>query len=136
MNTVTRHFDFCAAHRLQHHDGKCRRLHGHNYVATIVVEGEIDPQTGMVVDFGTLKERVGEWIDKYWDHRTLLQRGDPYIEALQPVVNWEDGELYLFDRPPTAEVLAMYLQQLVQSIGLSCVFVRVQETPKCSAESH
>ena len=51
---VRRRFDFEAAHRLPRHPGKCRELHGHSYRLVVAVERPVDPDSGMVIDFGDL----------------------------------------------------------------------------------
>ncbi len=65
-------FRFEAAHSLsgvpQGH--KCRRLHGHSYRIDVHVAGKVDPQTGMVMDFGDIKRVVGAVLDEL-DHRNL-----------------------------------------------------------------
>ncbi|HET6921799.1 MAG TPA: 6-carboxytetrahydropterin synthase QueD [Anaeromyxobacteraceae bacterium] len=64
-------FYFAAAHRLPRSDGPCRRLHGHNYQFFVALEGEVDPQTGMIFDFGDLKKVVQEHVLSRVDHRDL-----------------------------------------------------------------
>ena len=43
------------AHMLTKHD-KCARIHGHNYLFEIEVEGELDDKY-MIVDFGEFKTK-------------------------------------------------------------------------------
>ena len=64
-------FYFAAAHRLPRYDGPCFRQHGHNYRFFIALEGEVDPKTGMIIDFGVLKQVVQEQILARADHRDL-----------------------------------------------------------------
>jgi 6-pyruvoyltetrahydropterin/6-carboxytetrahydropterin synthase len=64
-------FYFAAAHRLPRYDGPCFRLHGHNYRFFIGLEGEVDPATGMVADFGVVKQVVQEHVLSRTDHRDL-----------------------------------------------------------------
>jgi 6-pyruvoyltetrahydropterin/6-carboxytetrahydropterin synthase len=64
-------FYFAAAHRLPRYEGPCSRLHGHNYRMIVCVEGEVDPKSGMVADFGRIKEVVQERVLARSDHRTL-----------------------------------------------------------------
>ena len=42
---------FAAAHRLLHYNGKCERLHGHNYKVRIWAKGSSLGEGGMLVDF-------------------------------------------------------------------------------------
>ncbi len=62
---------FAAAHRLPRYEGPCFRMHGHNYRLFVAVEGEVDPATGMVADFGVVQALVREHVLARVDHRTL-----------------------------------------------------------------
>ena len=54
--TISYSAEFPAAHQLKDYDGKCKRLHGHNYrVELSVCRKTLNPQ-GMVIDFIVLKE--------------------------------------------------------------------------------
>lgn len=63
-------FTFEAAHRLPGvaADHKCARLHGHSYRLIVHVSGDVDRNTGMVIDFGDVKAVVKPLIDEYLDH--------------------------------------------------------------------
>lgn len=87
---IARLFKFEAAHRLPHHDGKCRRLHGHSYRLRLVFTGSVqpphpdNPQSGFVADFGRLDRIVrDELIGPFLDHHDLDERvpGLPYSSA-------------------------------------------------------
>jgi 6-pyruvoyltetrahydropterin/6-carboxytetrahydropterin synthase len=69
---------FSAAHFLSIAGHKCEALHGHNYVVTVVVEGEVDPRTGFVIDFAVLKRILRPAIDRL-DHRVLIAAGNEAI---------------------------------------------------------
>ncbi|HSN92648.1 MAG TPA: 6-carboxytetrahydropterin synthase QueD [Anaeromyxobacteraceae bacterium] len=64
-------FTFAAAHRLPRYEGPCSRVHGHNYRFLVAVEGEVDPRTGMIADFGAIKDVVREQVLARVDHRNL-----------------------------------------------------------------
>jgi 6-pyruvoyltetrahydropterin/6-carboxytetrahydropterin synthase len=53
---LARKFRFEAAHHLPHvpADHKCRRVHGHSFRVTVRVTGEVDPNTGWLVDYADL----------------------------------------------------------------------------------
>jgi 6-pyruvoyltetrahydropterin/6-carboxytetrahydropterin synthase len=82
-SAVTRRVHFNAAHRLHNPDrpddwnratfGACNNpsFHGHNYELDVTVEGEIDPETGYVMDLGRLNELVEERLLGRLDHRNL-----------------------------------------------------------------
>src|SRR5438132_4740358 len=61
---------FCAGHFISYEGDKCERLHGHNYRATVEVEGELDPNH-YVFDFIALKDHVKAIVDQL-DHRMML----------------------------------------------------------------
>jgi len=81
--TVSRNAHFNAAHRLHRPDwsdeqndaifGKCNNanFHGHNYELIVSVTGEIDPQTGYVVDMKILKDIIYEEVEVPFDHKNL-----------------------------------------------------------------
>ncbi|MDC6406654.1 MULTISPECIES: 6-pyruvoyl trahydropterin synthase family protein [Maribacter] len=80
---VSRKAHFNAAHRLYRPDwedsknwevfGKCNNpsFHGHNYELIVSVTGEIDPQTGFVMDMKELKDLIKEKIEDAFDHKNL-----------------------------------------------------------------
>ena len=56
---IRRRIEIDAGHRVPHHASKCCNLHGHRYVIEALCNGplaEAGEQTGMVLDFGFLKE--------------------------------------------------------------------------------
>lgn len=63
-------FRFEASHILPKHPGKCSRLHGHSWVLHVEVEGQIDDETGFVMDYAEISEGVRPLIDNL-DHRHL-----------------------------------------------------------------
>lgn len=81
--TVCRKEHFNAAHRLSNpawsqekNDeifGKCNypNFHGHNYDLVVKVTGEIDPETGYVMDMKILKQLIRDEVSGPFDHRNL-----------------------------------------------------------------
>lgn len=81
--TVQRKAHFNAAHRLFRKDwsdeknakvfGKCSNpnFHGHNYELIVAVTGEINPETGFVMDLKDLKDLIYEKIEQAFDHKNL-----------------------------------------------------------------
>jgi 6-pyruvoyltetrahydropterin/6-carboxytetrahydropterin synthase len=81
--TVTRRLHFNAAHRVHNPAlsedenerlfGRCNNpnWHGHNYVLDVSVEGDVDADTGYVVDLAKLKEIVEREVVNIVDHRNL-----------------------------------------------------------------
>ncbi len=94
-------FYFAAAHRLPRYEGPCFRMHGHNYKLFVALEGEVDPRTGMIADFGDVKHVVQEHVLARVDHRTLNDLlENPTAENIARWI-WEALEAHL---PGLAEV--------------------------------
>jgi 6-pyruvoyltetrahydropterin/6-carboxytetrahydropterin synthase len=53
--------------------GKCNNPfgHGHNYAVEVLVGGEVDPETGMVVNLAVLDEAVRSRVIDRFDHMNL-----------------------------------------------------------------
>lgn len=124
--TVSRKAHFNAAHRLYRKDwnddknsrvfGKCSNpnYHGHNYELIVAVTGEINEETGFVMDLKDLKELIHEKIEVPFDHKNLNVEV-PEFEDLNPtaenisVVIWKklkaelephlDLEVTLYETP-------------------------------------
>jgi 6-pyruvoyltetrahydropterin/6-carboxytetrahydropterin synthase len=117
-----------AGHRLLHHDGKCSRPHGHNYEISVRIVGELTGD-GWVVDKGVVTDVIDEW-----DHRFLVEEGDPLVEAFEQSGD-ADGTVVL-DAPPTAEVMAVVLEEKLAAAlpeTVSHVSVEVSETSELCA---
>lgn len=81
--TVCRKAHFNAAHRLYNPEwddsknekifGVCNNpnYHGHNYDLIVKVTGEVDPETGYVIDMNTLNDIISENIISRYDHKNL-----------------------------------------------------------------
>jgi len=80
---VYRKAHFNAAHRLhnpawsdarnQEVFGLCNNpnYHGHNYELEVRVAGEVDPETGYLIDLKVLKDLIYEEIEQRFDHKNL-----------------------------------------------------------------
>src|SRR5437763_3689148 len=112
---LTRRVTFAAAHRYRRPEwsderneqvfGLCAResFHGHSYVCDVVVMGEIDPVTGMIVDLGLLDRVLASEVRARFDHRNINL----------DVPEFADGLLV-----PTGEELARFIFTRVQ-LGLA-----------------
>ena len=93
MFKVMRQFEASFAHTLKDHKGKCKRLHGHNYMIELEFSspflGEAN-YPNMLMDFGDIKEIYKEHIEDLYDHRDST-----YVEGL--------------DGYPTAESMAYHI---------------------------
>jgi 6-pyruvoyltetrahydropterin/6-carboxytetrahydropterin synthase len=137
--SAVRRIQFCAGHRVQQHESKCRNLHGHNYVVFFhaVADGGGLDRLGRVIDFGVLKERLGAWIEQNWDHGFELCRADR--EASAAVSGVAGQTVSLLPTNPTAENMALHLLDEVCPRALADTAVRVHkvvlwETENCFVE--
>ncbi len=83
MIFITRKASFNAAHKLSRQDwsldknkevyGKCSNpnWHGHNYQLYVTVKGEINPETGFLVDLKWLKDVMNTYVVDKIDHLNL-----------------------------------------------------------------
>ncbi|WP_293912280.1 MULTISPECIES: 6-pyruvoyl trahydropterin synthase family protein [unclassified Sphingobacterium] len=83
MIFITRRERFSAAHKLYREDwsseqnenvfGKCSNpnWHGHNYVLFVTVKGEVNPETGFLIDLKKMKEIILHHIIEKLDHRNV-----------------------------------------------------------------
>ncbi|MCB0652436.1 MAG: 6-carboxytetrahydropterin synthase [Saprospiraceae bacterium] len=81
--SVFRRAHFNAAHRLYNPNwsnekndeifGLCNNAnyHGHNYELEVKVTGEVDPETGYVIDVKILKDLIYKEIELRFDHKNL-----------------------------------------------------------------
>lgn len=127
MMYIKRRETFCAAHRLFRPDwsseqnwevfGKCSHAnyHGHNYVLWIAVKGEVDPETGMVMNFTELKRIIKSEITEVLDHKNL-----------NVDIPWLEGKM------TTAEVLAQEIWNILETpfkaIGVALHSIQLEET--------
>jgi len=123
---IAKEFHFSASHELRREDlsekdnfltfGKCSRVHGHNYILTVEVSGQVNSDTGMVLNYFDLSDIVDKNVVATWDHYHLNDR----MNAL-----------------PTAEnMLQEVLKKLENKFptGVVLTRVRIQETSKTYAE--
>lgn len=119
--TVVKEFTFDAAHYLPGYEGACQNLHGHHYRLQVGFKGEVDKQTGMVLDFSQIKKQIGKLVDRL-DHA--------YLNKVD-LINFPK-------HMPTAENMVVWLVHRIKTAPLDFVeqleFVRLYETPTSYAE--
>ena len=138
MVTATRRIQFAMGHRVFGHEGKCRHLHGHNFVVFVTAAAANLDAVGRVIDFGVLKDRVGGWIEREWDHGFVVWADDAEAQrALSQVVG---QKIYVLPSNPTAENLAEHLLRVVGPVvldgtGVRLVKITLYETENGIAEA-
>ena len=92
LYTLKKKFMFEAAHFLPHHDGKCRRLHGHSWVGWVEVSGTelktSGSETGMVQDLGAISAAVKPMVEEYLDHYCLNDKLPLESPTSEAVAQW------------------------------------------------
>lgn len=125
--SVIRREHFNAAHRLYRKDwsdeqnnvtfGKCSlpNYHGHNYELEIKITGEVDKETGYVMDLKKLSDIVNEVVLEKLDHKNL---------------NVDVEEFKILN--PTAENIAIVIYNLLRPhiAKEHELFIRLFETPR------
>ncbi len=128
MYTIITKIKYEYAHRLIHHQGKCRHVHGHSGEATIELFAETLNQNGFVMDFGDVKAPLKAWINQQWDHAYLANEADPLL----PIIQEQGLKTFSFPNEPSAEVMAKYLFDHISTLtlhpGVTVKRVIVQET--------
>jgi len=139
---VTRRFEFDAAHRLMNHDGKCFRPHGHRYIFDVTLAGSAINEVGYFIDFKDLDAAIEEGIGD-WDHRMLLEQGDPIIKAFIGLsgtvytADVVDDWLRILPVAPSIEnmtaIATGYINAVLEARGLGhrVTMLTGYETPNC-----
>ena len=112
---LSKTFHFEAAHDLPTFppDHKCRRLHGHSFRFDVIVEGEVDPAKGYLIDYGDIKKAADPLV-KRLDHY--------YLNEIEGLSN------------PTSEVLARWVFDRLKPAlpQLSSIIVHETCTSSCA----
>lgn len=129
MIYITRKESFSAAHKLSRPDwseeknfevfGKCSNpnWHGHNYTLWVTVKGEVNPETGFVVNLSDVSRIIQQKVLSKVDHKNLNSDVD-----------------FLKGKLTSTEVLAMeiwkQLDPAIRELGSQLHCVKIQETEK------
>ena len=99
------------------HFGKCSNphYHGHNYELIVSVTGDIDPDTGYVMDMKVLKDHIKAEVEDAFDHKNLNLEVPEFADLI-----------------PTAENIVVVIHQKLKKILTSGQELEVvlYETPR------
>ena len=121
---LTKIFYFNAAHQYGHADwsddmnwdvfGPDSKVHGHNYTLEVMVTGEINNDTGFIVDIGHLKEVVKNNVINILDHTQFEKE-----------VEW------FKDKQPSSENLVQFIWSQIEPHlnDVTLYRIRLRETP-------
>ncbi len=99
------------------HFGKCSNphFHGHNYELIVSVTGDIDPDTGYVMDMKVEKDHIKAEVEDAFDHKNLNLEVPEFVDLI-----------------PTAENIVVVIHQKLKKILTSGQELEVvlYETPR------
>ena len=133
MIYITRRETFNAAHRLFRPEwddeknlqvfGKCSnpKWHGHNYVLYVTVKGEVDPETGFLINLKDLSRIMNEKVVDQLDHKNMNLE----VEFMKGrITSTENLAIGIWEQ----------LEEPVRKLGAALHCVKVYETENNFAE--
>lgn len=138
--TITRTYEFDAAHRVMNERVKCFNLHGHRFKVDMTFGFEEVSALGYAIDFKEIKRVACSFLDEFFDHGCILNPFDEDLIALCNANGWKTWIMGFGERAdinPSAEAIA---QELFTIFGLFfnkeeheiwITNVRLYETPNC-----
>lgn len=138
---------FSSGHFITYDGDQCEPLHGHNYYAAVMVEGDLD-ENAYVFNFVIIKKVLRAICDRL-DHRMLLPTGNPHLTITSDDTSYTvryQHKTYVMPREDvvhlpipntTSECLSRWLgEQLIADLqtqghslaGLRAIEVEIEET--------
>ena len=119
---IYKEFRFEAAHQLPHHDGKCRRLHGHSWVGRVYVSGNTliqdGPKQGMIMDYADIKDYVYPLVEDYLDHYNLNDTTGLENPTSEEIARW------VFDKLEEAGLAGLHSVEIRETCTAGCRYQR------------
>lgn len=117
---IFKEFRFEAAHKLPHHDGKCRRLHGHSWVGRVYVKGnklvKNGSKQGMLIDYGDLKRYLQPLLDNFLDHYYLNESTGLENPTSEAIAKW------IFEKLEQAELPGLDAVEIRETCTSGCIY--------------
>tara|TARA_B100000029_G_scaffold11614_1_gene12356 strand:- start:1024 stop:1428 length:405 start_codon:yes stop_codon:yes gene_type:complete len=130
MVYLTKQYKFCAAHQYwnelwteKKNDqvfGEDVKIHGHNYTLSITVKGNINQDSGFIVDIKELNKIINKKIINVFDH-SQIEKDIPWFK----------------DKQPSTENMVVFIwNEIVNRIPSNAVLhcVKLRETPTIFSE--
>ena len=129
MIYITRRETFSAAHRLSRKEwsdeknneifGKCANpnWHGHNYILWVTVKGDVNPETGFIVNLSSVSDILKQYILDKVDHKNLNEDVDFMKGKLSSTESLAIGIWQQIEKP-------------INQLGCFLHCVKIQETEK------
>ena len=125
---ISKDIKFDCAHMLSDYVGKCANLHGHTYHGTVTLEGQVKPETSMVLDYNVIKDVIDEF-----DHAIIFSEARQRNVAETELFHWAEThdmrKVDLFSGKSTAENIALTMVRMfLEYSNVDKVTVRLSET--------
>lgn len=138
---ITKEFSFEMAHALEGYDGACSQIHGHSYKLFITIKGhpiqnDGNPENGMVMDFGVLKNIVNTLIVDKYDHAIVLRESADNKELIKQLSS-KFERIITTDYQPTCEnMISRFAEMISEALpeGVSLYSIKLHETATSYAE--
>jgi len=130
MPYLTKQFKFCAAHKYWNNKwdkdknyqvfGDDIKVHGHNYLLDVTITGEINPESGFIVDIQDIKSIVFENVINILDH-----------SQIEKDIGWFKGK-----QPSTENLVLFIWEQISSKIEKPAKLykIKLRETPTIFTE--
>ena len=130
MIYLTKQYKFCAAHRYWNDDWSDQKnievfdedikIHGHNYALSITVKGQIDTDSGFIVDIKKLNKIVSKYIIDIFDH-----------SQIEKDIDWFKNK-----QPSTENMIFFMWNEIVDKIPSGAILhcIKLRETPTIFSE--
>lgn len=118
--SLYKEFRFEAAHKLPHHQGKCRRLHGHSWVGRVHVRGNTlikdGSQQGMIIDYGEINQYLQPLLDNFLDHYYLNETLGTESATSELVAKW------IYEKLEKAGLPGLYAVEIRETCTSGCIY--------------
>ena len=130
MIYLTKEYKFCAAHKYWNKDWSDQKnievfdedvkVHGHNYTLSITVKGEINNDSGFIVDIKKLNKIISQYIIDIFDH-----------SQIEKDIDWFKNK-----QPSTENMLIFMWDEIVDRIPSGAILhcIKLRETPTIFSE--
>lgn len=130
MPFITKQFKFCAAHKYWNNKWSKEenkkvfeddiKVHGHNYELDVTLTGNINPESGFIINISELKNIVYKHAINYLDH-----------SEIQKDIQWFENK-----QPSTENLVIFIWQQIIDHIPTSAKLykIKLRETPTIYTE--
>lgn len=131
---IAKEFHWEMGHRLPHHNGKCKNIHGHSYRLLLELDGDIKAD-GMVMDYYFVKQIVKPVIEDL-DHCFMVSEND---DVVLEFLNKIDSKRVVVPFHSTVENISLYLLNRLKDefipYGIKKIKVKIFETYDDFAEA-